>query len=376
MIPILFVIDNLSAGGLQRQTTALITRLDRSQFAPEVICIYAERAGRTRQYAKAIEDAGIPLYVLDLTLNPISKIRAGLAIIRHARRMNAALIHSVSYHANILTGWTRSLLPSSTRLVSSVRAENTDKQLRTQRRTWKLAAEMVVNSSHLKEELVQRAHLTEQKITVIPNGLDLVRFSSNPDPDFKRELVPEGAALFLLPVRVHPRKAPYLLVEAIGQLQRDKSNIYIVLVGEVENQETQSRIDAAVNQYGLEKQVIQHPPSQQVEKYYHAADFTVLPALYGEGLPNVVIESMAGGTPVILSEAANRVQVIENGVTGWEFETGSVPSLAETVDKVLVLTQDQMTKIQANCRTEAQKYAMDLMIQRHQEIYFRVLNRS
>lgn len=369
---ILYVLDHLVAGGIERQTTALITGLDRTRFEPRVLCLYGERAGDSLHFAPYLRAADVPLHILDLTYSPQSKLIAYLNIIRAAWRWHPHIIHTINYHSSIFIGWARPFLPPGTQVIVSVRAENTPKQIRNQRLSWRVARSIICNSPHLVTELTEQASISPDKITMIPNGLQVERFAHLANPQLRQEIAPGADYVLLMVTRISARKVPQLLPQALGMLKaqgRLPGNLRAVIVGEREDAQTQQAVDQAVSQHQLEQIVTQYPQTDHIQDYYHAADVTLLLSLWGEGLPNVVLESLAVGRPVIISEAANRAGIVEHGVTGWIVRTGDVAHLAETLDRVLHLPVDELQRMQMDCRAVAGQYTMEHMILNHQLIY-------
>lgn len=68
---------------------------------------------------------------------------------------------------------------------------------------------------------------------------------------------------------------------------------------------------------------------------------TILASHGGEGVPNVVLESAAMGRPCIVSNVNGSVDVVEDDVTGFIFETGNSNDLISKVEKFLSLTEKQ-----------------------------------
>lgn len=68
---------------------------------------------------------------------------------------------------------------------------------------------------------------------------------------------------------------------------------------------------------------------------------TVLPSHGGEGIPNVLLESAATGRACIGSKINGTMDVIEDGVTGYLFETGNTESLIEKIEKFLDLSAEE-----------------------------------
>jgi glycosyltransferase involved in cell wall biosynthesis len=75
-------------------------------------------------------------------------------------------------------------------------------------------------------------------------------------------------------------------------------------------------------------------PRAEVLQYMHAADVMAL-ATYAEGLPNVVLEAMASGLPVVTTPVGGIPEVIADGRTGLLVPVGDAPALAAAVGRLL-----------------------------------------
>ena len=64
-------------------------------------------------------------------------------------------------------------------------------------------------------------------------------------------------------------------------------------------------------------------------------DLFVLPSLFGEGLPMVVLEAMANGVPVVASDVEGVVEAIRHEVDGLIFQPGSSPDLVSKVTEMV-----------------------------------------
>lgn len=374
MIRVLVGMDYLTAGGVESQTTALVTGLDPSCFKPHVLCFYGESAGRSLHFLPRLEQARVPVHLLDATLSRLGKARVFTGIIRMSRRIRPHILHTVNYHGGILSGAALPFLPRHTRLVVSVRAENTAKQMRNQRLGWRRASAIICNGPHLKQQLVEEAGIDAEKITVIPNGLDVAAFAQPADPTLRQRLAPGATTVLVALGRINHKKAQHLLVEALGLLKTQgklPDTLKALIVGEREEAETQAKIDAAMQRYNLKNHVTQLDQTDSPVDFYHAADFTVLPSL-SEGIPNVMLESLAAGRPVIISEGGNQAGVIQHGVNGWVFRTGDTMHLAKMIETALQASNDTIEKMRHTCHQTAAAFDMRLMIERHQAVYVQV----
>jgi glycosyltransferase involved in cell wall biosynthesis len=142
----------------------------------------------------------------------------------------------------------------------------------------------------------------------------------------------------------------------------------VFIAGERESDAIQAQLDEAVRRYAVQDVVTQLPRTAQPEAFYHAADFTVLASLW-EGLPNAVLESLAAGRPVLVSEAANAAGVIEEGVTGWVARTNDVAHLAARLGEILRQPPARLEAMRAACRHRGEAFSMTRMVQRYEELY-------
>jgi glycosyltransferase involved in cell wall biosynthesis len=374
MKKILYVTDTLSSGGIESQLVTLITGLDKSRFEPHVVCLYGEKAGYSLHFAHVLQASGIPVTILDIELSKAGKLKAVIEIIKHIYRISVDVLQPMNYHSNLLCRIARPFLLRKLKLIGTMRNDYSVHQLRLQRYSAWLCDLIVCNSPHLKHSLIHDAHIPENKIRVVLNGVDVARFRRQPTHDLRPQIASDVQTLILMVSRITRQKSPHLLVEALGRLKQTNrlpDKTYCVIVGERHNHpshDVQHLLDAAIAQYDLGDVVKQHPHTNQPEHYYHAADVTVLASLY-EGLPNVVLESLAVGRPVIVSEAANRAQVIQHGKTGWIVRTEDVQHLADTLEESFKLSSEQRQNMRQNCLQAAEQFSIEKMVHHYENLY-------
>jgi glycosyltransferase involved in cell wall biosynthesis len=116
------------------------------------------------------------------------------------------------------------------------------------------------------------------------------------------------------------------ILVATGQVPAPTKAMRLIILGEVSDAGSLLALENSISNYGLAGIVQYYRETQQPEAYYHAADIVILfsPA---EGMPNVALEALAAGRPVIISEAANAAGIVDHGVTGWVVPTGDTDAL-------------------------------------------------
>ena len=95
--------------------------------------------------------------------------------------------------------------------------------------------------------------------------------------------------------------------------------------------------------------LILHDTLQSIEKEYQKSDIFLLPSLY-EGYPNVVVEAMSCGLPVICSNRYENPYIVKNGVNGYLFNPESADDIAEAIVKIISLSEPDRRQMGAKNR--------------------------
>jgi glycosyltransferase involved in cell wall biosynthesis len=106
---------------------------------------------------------------------------------------------------------------------------------------------------------------------------------------------------------------------------------------------------------------------------YNAADLLVHPALL-DNLPNVVLEALACGTPVVGFPVGGMVEMVSPGSTGWLADGVSAQALAEILDKALN-DLDRGVNLSENCRAKAEaEYDLSIQAKRYKELFLSLIS--
>src|SRR5260370_31569135 len=97
-IKILYVTDTLMSGGVEHQLTELVTRLDRSRFDPQIICLQGEYGGISLHYVPELQAANVRLHIFNLGWNPVGIARSMLRTATVTWQVRPDIIHAVNHH--------------------------------------------------------------------------------------------------------------------------------------------------------------------------------------------------------------------------------------------------------------------------------------
>jgi glycosyltransferase involved in cell wall biosynthesis len=200
------------------------------------------------------------------------------------------------------------------------------------RYTLRHADGVIAVSGALKRRMVELGSPAE-RIAVIPNGVDVEKFS-RVDPAEARSMLglPTGRLVLAVGGLV-PIKGFDLLIEAVSGLP----DISLVLVG---NGPAKAALRAQARRAGMESRVrfageIAH---EQLHLWYSAADVLCLPSRQ-EGCPNVVLEALSCGTPVVASAVGGLPEIIISDHLGLLCD-GRPGPLRDTLRRALALRWD------------------------------------
>jgi len=157
-----------------------------------------------------------------------------------------------------------------------------------------------------------------EKICVVPNGVDMDKFYRFPKEEARKRLgLPLDRKIILSVGGLIPRKGFDLLIRAVNLLMRrcDGRNLYLVIVGEGPSRKDLEILTSSLGR-SSDVQFTGAVPHQELYLWYSAADLFCL-ASSREGWPNVILEAVACGTPVVASDVWGIPEVIGSGQVGF-----------------------------------------------------------
>jgi glycosyltransferase involved in cell wall biosynthesis len=198
------------------------------------------------------------------------------------------------------------------------------------------ADRLIAISHYTKSTLMKALSCSADRIDVVLYGVDHDLFRPVVVPTQFRSRVGLDAEerCVLYAGAESPRKNLPRLVQAFAQLRARLPDVKFVKVGTPEYLPQFRELQRMIHALGLEHSVrfYDHPPAQDLVRFYNAADVFVFPSLYeGFGLPP--LEAMACGTPVVCSNAASLPEVV--GDAALLVDPTDVEGLATAMERVL-----------------------------------------
>jgi len=194
--------------------------------------------------------------------------------------------------------------------------------------TQPLLAGIVANSNAGGNFAARTLSYPRERVHVVHNGVDVNRF--RPDGIAGRAIraelkLPAEALVVGMIASFKKQKRHEDFLAMAAELRKRYPNVWFISVGEplADNQQGSGDHHAVIRQLlrelGLQDRCLFLGARKDVPAIYNACDLTILPSTR-EGTPNVVLESMACGVPVIASEIADNALIIKRGETGFLFD--------------------------------------------------------
>jgi glycosyltransferase involved in cell wall biosynthesis len=186
---------------------------------------------------------------------------------------------------------------------------------------------LIAVSRSLCQHLVGQGY-DPARIAVVHNGVPCLA----PVPD---RVPPRGVWTLGTVAWVRPRKGIEVLLDALALLRRQGLPVRLRVVGPLETPAYEAKLQAQVGRLGLGDSIDWTGFTTDVPAALRQMDLFILPSLFGEGLPMVVLEAMACGVPVVATRVEGVPEAIRDGREGVLAEPNDAAGLARAILRVV-----------------------------------------
>jgi UDP-glucose:(heptosyl)LPS alpha-1,3-glucosyltransferase len=228
---------------------------------------------------------------------------------------------------------------------------------------------VICNSRMVAAEIRRDYGLADDKIHVIYSGVDTVAYHPNLKARHRVALrerygIPQDAPLFLYVGSGFERKGLAALLQAFAQLP---PQAHLLIVGK---DKKEKHFQALAARLGLTQRAHFAGGQQDVKPYYGTADAFVLPTLY-DPFPNVALEAMAAGLPVITSTKSGAAELVENGKNGYVVDALDIAGLSAAMTQLLAPALT--AQMGAAARLTVEPYNLEVMGEKLVGLYRKLL---
>ncbi|HEY2585899.1 MAG TPA: glycosyltransferase family 4 protein [Tepidisphaeraceae bacterium] len=195
-----------------------------------------------------------------------------------------------------------------------------------ERAVYQRASRLICLSEAFAEILRRDYRIAPDRIRVVPGGVDVSRFDIAGSRPAARERLgwPAGRPIVLCVRRLVQRMGLTNLVEAAAAVRRQVPDALVLIAG---RGPMSDRLRQQIAQLGLNDMVklLGYVPDAELPLAYRAADLTIVPSTALEGFGLVAAESLAAGTPALVTPVGGLPEVVHGLAPQWVLE-GSAPA--------------------------------------------------
>lgn len=370
---VLHLITGMNAGGAEGMLLKLSREWKGKGHEMEVISMTSGGV-----MADAFRREGIPLIELNMHPGEIG-IHGLIKLMAHVERSQAKILQTWMYHADAM-GAAAKILGMRLPLIWNLRhGDPNDGNLKL---STKVVARVCATISRAIPDRVfccsrdgadrhSRIGYWNEKIRVLPNGFDLIRYSR--DEKARSQIraslgIRDDATLFGQIARFHPVKAHRLMLEAFALLP---GQVHLLLCGEGTSEDN-GVLMGEISRLGIGARCHVVGKRSDVPAVVASLDVLVSPS-FSEGFPNVVGEAMACEVPCIVTDVGD--SVLAMGGNGWVVVPGDVKALAKAMEEAVSLGRSGRSEIGARGRVYIREnFSIERVAERYIEGYSELIS--
>jgi glycosyltransferase involved in cell wall biosynthesis len=365
-IRLALVITELDVGGAEKCLVELATRLDRTRYAP-VVYPLKPLPDRSQLVDRLIEaEIRVDVLALQHSWEYFRGVRQLAALLRHERTQ---IVQTFLFHANVM-GARAALAAGVPHLVTGMRVADP--------RRWRIAVERWSTAGADQFVCVSQdvaAHyrnhgFAAEKLLVIPNGIDVGRWRDVQPADLRQFGLPPGRRAFVFVGRLDEQKGLDRFFCELPRALEQLPEHDLLLVGEG----NQRQLRALAQRLAIADRVHFAGWQPNVPEILAATDLLVLPSRW-EGMPNVVLEAMAAGKPVVAMRAHGVQELLGDAAEEQMAPLGDFPHLRCRLIEILH-NRERAAKLGEHNRLFAHHFSLDSMTSAYDRLYMKVVRKE
>jgi len=363
-----YIVNTLNAGGTEKLVVEMSLKFA-AEFDVIVVCL--DEPGI---WAEKLREQGIPVHCL--WRQPGLDLLLALRLARLLRRCNACIVHAHQCTAWFYAALAR-LFYARPRLLLEEHGRFYPEQDKPLKR-WinklligRLTHRFVAVSEDIRVRLQRYEGLDARRIEVIYNGV-------MPEPQLPAEarqalraelgLTPDSFVVGTVG-RFDPIKNLPMLVGSLAEARRRMANVRGLLIGDGP---MRPEISALLGREGLEQSVRMPGFREDARRVIQCMDLFVL-ASFSEGTSIALLEAMAAGVPVAVTQVGGNPEIVHAGETGWVVPSGAVEALTEAIVESASNPARGAQYSRAGQLRFHERFAFEKMIDAYRERYLQLL---
>jgi glycosyltransferase involved in cell wall biosynthesis len=342
-LKICFVAGTLEHGGAERQLFYILRELRNRGAALKLLCL--DRGGF---WEPAIRSLGIPLVWVGANQSRLARL---LKVLKELRGEPADVLQSQHFFANAYVGLAARLLRLSG--IGAMRNEG-DAEIQMNGRVGgrlnlHLPPMIAANSKAAIEQMMARG-VPRSRLYFLPNVVDTEQFKPEADQD-------RPSVVLMASGRLVKQKRFDRMISIVGRLRNDLNlDVRAMIVGPPQDPVLRPELERQALGLGLTPDQVQFVGGvADMVPYYRRAGIFVSTSDF-EGTPNVLLEAMASGLPVVATKVGGVPRIVQEGHTGYLRDRDDVDGLVAAIAKLVT---------SASLRKQMGRQARDFIEQNH-----------
>jgi len=224
-------------------------------------------------------------------------------------------------------------------------------------------------SEHLKQDTYEFFDI-ENEIKVIPNFIDLTRFSLKAKDHFKKAIAPSGEKILIHTSNFRKVKRTMDVVRIFAEVVK-KIPSKLLMVGDGEQR---SECEQLARDLGINDNVRFLGKQDAIEEILSVSDLFLMPS-QSESFGLAALEAMACKVPVISSNAGGLPELNIDGVTGFLKDIGDVEGMAESAIYILD-DEERLQSFKENALARAKEFDLSIILPKYESYYQEVIEKS
>jgi glycosyltransferase involved in cell wall biosynthesis len=383
------VITRMIVGGPQ-QVSLLAAGYYRELGSVEYHLVFGPGSGPEGDYHEEVASAGIPYHVIPEVVRevaPLSDLRAVAALVRLFRRLQPHIVHARSAKA-------RFVAPLAARLVGTPIVVQTvhgwsfnnavDKRRLLFKQLEKIASSLcqctvLVSEKDLAEGaelgIIPKDAVARGSVAIIRSGVDLSEMKPLDEYErarFRQSLGVSGnRPVISLVQRLSEPKTPLVFVAALREVISQRPDVCFLIVGDGP---LRSETERAVGELDLTNHVQFLGLRKDITAILSASDVVVHSSIR-EGLPRVVLEALAIGTPIVATNVGGVPEAVRDGINGLLVPPQDPAALGRALLASVSQPAAAAARAQAG-RTSVDSFSARKMLNDQHALYTRLLARG
>jgi len=361
---IIHLITDLSTGGAQTALLRLLTASDRNQYNHTVVCFYNGNSIIAKEIKK------LNIQVVDLGMTHKGRIDVFFRFNRLLQNEQPIVLHTWLFHAN-LTGRLIGRLNNVPIIITSRRNINIGGKWREllNRLTSGLDDKVIAVCEAVRQAEIVSSKIPAEKVVTIYNGINPLPFtpaSIDTSRKIRNGLGIRDDELVLGAIgRLEPQKGFFDLISSLAHIKAKFNSVRLLIVGEGELRDT---LELQINNHNLSGTIKFTGLRNDVPEILTALDVFVSPSLW-EGLPNVILEAMAAGKPVVATSVGGTPEAIVDGETGLLIPPRNPEALASAIIRLLKNPELRTKMGRAGKERVLKQFSILRMVTKTQQLY-------